>query len=53
MHRYKNHLLFLGSWIKLDSKNQSSTTPETSPKLSDDESMTEALADAQSEIAKR
>lgn len=38
---------FLGSWIKLDSKNGNS--PRTSPKLSDDEGMTAALADAQTE----
>lgn len=40
-----------GSWIKLDSKNGGSS--QTSPKLSDDEGMTEALADAQTEADRR
>ncbi|XP_066918088.1 uncharacterized protein [Clytia hemisphaerica] len=41
-----------GSWIQLDSKSKDGDSPDTSPKLSDDEAMTEALADAQNEMAK-
>lgn len=42
---------FLGSWIKLDSKNGNSL--QVLPKFSDEEEMEEVLADAQTEADRR